>query len=184
MKKADAHWLINSDVLYWPTIFTYWCDMNYHKVETVNAVKKQIIWCNSHIRVNNQIIYNKKAHLEGINIVNDLLKPNNEFKTLQEIQELTQGIDWLQYNSIIMAIPKKWKNILRTNYGHTDSYKYLYDKSSATKPTPIIYKTLVYKPTQLRFWYDRWAKLIPEMEYTAFHKVFQQLYCVTISTKL
>lgn len=47
----------------------------------------------------------------GIYCINDLLKDDGSFCTLQELQDKhKQNSHFLEYNGLIYAIPQKWKN--------------------------------------------------------------------------
>ena len=69
----------------------------------------EIIWNNKHVPVDGKTIMNKKWYNKGIIQVKDLISSNGHILTITELQEKHNvQIDFLEYQSVIIAIPKNW----------------------------------------------------------------------------
>ena len=86
-----------------------WSTFSYY-VPTSNF-KKQIIWNNSHIKVNNEIIYYEFMYSKGVVYVDDLLDVNNRFLTVNCFKRMF-NITYCPFTflyGIYSAIPKSWR---------------------------------------------------------------------------
>jgi hypothetical protein len=68
-------------------------------------------WFNPEIKINHQPVSYQRWTRVGIYCINDLLKDDGSFCTLQELQDKhKQNSHFLEYNGLIYVIPQKWKN--------------------------------------------------------------------------
>ena len=98
-------------------ILKHWCDYTFsEKIVTLNLVRKQTIWHNSFIRIGNELLYKKKWIDQGVFHLQDILTNNNTFLTHESFQiKFNLQCNFLDYFSIVHAIPPEWKNILINN---------------------------------------------------------------------
>jgi len=102
----------------WLEIFTEWSYLNYdHYPFTKETILHQNIWFNSHIKVGNRMVFNKKLYDSGVRYIKDIVR-NGKLLTIRELHELySVNISFLEYGGIINAIPKSWKKYIKM--GHT-----------------------------------------------------------------
>ena len=99
---------------FWAGIINTWCKYNFSgNISNWYAVCRQTIWLNSHIRVGGAPIFLKSWYDQGIVYLSDLVLENEKrFYTWQElIRKYHIGSTFLQYYSILAAIPSEWNKI-------------------------------------------------------------------------
>jgi hypothetical protein len=83
--------------------------------ESKEEIKHERLWLNTNIRIGMQPVFYKIWKEHNIKTVGDLLNNDNNFKTLEEIQE-QYGLPvrpFIEYMSLRLAIPPSWKNKLK-----------------------------------------------------------------------
>ena len=65
---------ISENKIFLKNILSAWCKINYK--ETPTCISKQIIWNNSYIKCDNNIIYYKKWHEKGIKYIEHIYDYN------------------------------------------------------------------------------------------------------------
>ena len=80
-----------------------------------NQIKTQRIWHNSHIRINNQLLFNKAWYVCGVSNINDLLIGDVFLKFEQFQRKYEVKCNFLEYYSLLHAIPDEWKKKLMNN---------------------------------------------------------------------
>ena len=76
------------------------------------SLKKEIIWNNSHIKVNDEIIYYDFMYRKGVVYVGDLLDENDRFLTINCFKRMF-GINYCPFTllyGIYSAIPSAWRS--------------------------------------------------------------------------
>ena len=95
-------------------MLTSWSTMFFGAPNSYNEVSCQYLWFNSFIRINNQIVYYKLWAQNKVLQIKDLLNDRGHFLTFQQfIHKFNLRCNFLQYYSIIHAIPTEWKRILK-----------------------------------------------------------------------
>ena len=108
--------LKNNSCKIWNTILHTWCQLNYEThIYGWNKTLCQVIWLNSEIVVNGKPIWFKQWYIQGVVYVSDLINVEEKrFLTFQEFSgKYNFTCPFLQYFSIIDAIPKRWKDTLK-----------------------------------------------------------------------
>jgi hypothetical protein len=78
-------------------------------------IRRQWLWLNKHIKINKKEIKWKSWKEHGINILHDIINNQGTFLTMTEIEEKYNiKVDFLKYNSLKDAIPKAWREQLKT----------------------------------------------------------------------
>ena len=95
---------------FWEDVLIVWSKYNYHVPETEAEISEQVLWYNSHIKINGNMLYNEKLYQTGIIYVKDLFW-DNKFPTYEEFCRIYTPIPVMEYNSLQHSIPKKWKLI-------------------------------------------------------------------------
>ena len=96
-------------------IVKVWTQHTFESDITNNQIKTQCIWHNSHIRINNQLLFTKAWHVCGVSNINDLLIGNVFFKFEQFQRKYDVKCNFLEYYSLLHAIPDEWKKKLTNN---------------------------------------------------------------------
>ena len=97
-------------------ILKTWCNMNSNsQVENIDEVAEQILWWNSNIKINKQVVFYKNYINEGVRKVKDVVNDDGTFLTYAEFKERHPGVvtNFLIYHGLISAIPRDWKSLLQ-----------------------------------------------------------------------
>ena len=100
---------------FWGKLMQTWCSYNYYEPQNANVVSGQLIWYNSLIKKNGKIFKNLIDSKAGLNYVEQLwCAEQNRFYSFDEIKKCFDiKMTWLEYASLIDAIPDYWKFLLR-----------------------------------------------------------------------
>jgi hypothetical protein len=143
-------------------IFSAWSYYSYNTPDTSLEIMNQFIWFNSHIRIDGKPTFNNRMYTAGIQYVKQLLDQNGNILNYQYfIQKYGINVNFLNYLSIINAIPPSWKVTLFENNNddnHT-AYTYSIDKiiNVKSKICKIVYaemqQSIVQEPINV---FDKW----------------------------
>ena len=116
MKENDVHMVTNKfRNTFVKEIIQSWFDYSYYNPSNIDSIRCQVIWFNSHIKVNNCTIFNNLMYDNGIIYIHQLFDENGEAISIYQIERRHAiHIDILEYYGIISAIPRPWKRILKT----------------------------------------------------------------------
>jgi hypothetical protein len=104
-----------------------WAEYTYKQPENIQDIVNQFIWLNSHIKINGKPTFHRLMYTSGIKYIKQLLDPNGNILQYQDFMtKYNIHIHFLNYYSIINAIPQQWKvkiatgdctiEIMNTNY--------------------------------------------------------------------
>jgi exonuclease III len=95
-------------------LFHFWYELHSRPPENVENILDEFIWYNKKILIAKKPIYYIQWHKKGIKRIYDIIKLNGTFYTPNELS-VRYGfhIDLMMYNSIISAVPKEWKKVIR-----------------------------------------------------------------------
>jgi hypothetical protein len=133
----------------WNEVWKTWCNENFHNPEIIDQIMNQSIWWNSNIRINGKPLYKRSWDEAGIKWIQDLItesETGKRWKTIKEIRsEYKITINTMDYNSIISAVPREWKNKLKQNEENQDEedYKLIDQLIDNKRPTKYMYEELV-----------------------------------------
>jgi hypothetical protein len=107
---------LNLDPFYWTIVKSWNIVMQKNSTEyDIFDIRRQWLWLNKHIKVNKKEINWKAWKEHGINIIHDIINNQGTFLTVREIEEKYDlKVDFLKYNSLKDAIPKLWREELKT----------------------------------------------------------------------
>jgi hypothetical protein len=106
----------NINEFYW-TIIKAWNDVNEINKLDMNVldIRKQCLWLNKHIKINKVEIKWKNWIQHNILTLHNILDNNGNFLSIEEInREYNFRCDFMQYNSLKDAIPKEWREKVKT----------------------------------------------------------------------
>lgn len=127
-------------------IALYWTQLNFTNPKNTNQVLMQVIWYNSHMTINNSLMYNERLYLAGIRTVNDIFdSQNRRFYDIRELQRKFQvNLNIMELYRIIQAIPLNWKVMLRALVESDDRVISLYEMAKKEgKISRVIYSMFI-----------------------------------------
>ena len=160
-----------------------WCTLNYY---TIDDIKSQPLFCNSHIRIANVPHWPRKSIRDAIpNFTAILHSTQKRLLTFQELQNKigSEKLNCLEYFSIKSAIPKSWVSICALSLKAPSSNTNVVTKiNKGIKPTKLFYSTKIQtKPnkfTNIRYkWEQILQKEIPDSFWC------NQVTCINSYTK-
>ena len=95
---------------FWCDVAEQWIATHYHTPCTKEDVLRQRIQMNSHIRVGNKPITVRNGWPV---LIKDIVLPDGTFASHEHLRTEFPNLTWLDYLTIIAAIPAKWKEIVK-----------------------------------------------------------------------
>ena len=89
---------------FWKDVLKSWSQYNFYGN---TRIENQIIWYNSHIKINKKIFLLRDALNNGLLYVHQLFK-DRKFKSKEQVMN-QYGLTTLRYNSLKTALPLEWK---------------------------------------------------------------------------
>ena len=167
-------------------ILKSWSCINYSN--SVENIKKQIVWNNSHIKNDYTTIFHKSLYLKGIQYIDQLFDSRLKlFHTFQymKMTYLLNTSDFLKYHTLVQSIPKTWKTNLKSDtciINNTEN-NLLKQISKMKSPNRYLYNILLNRvSTNLEIKpHTKWGQEIDNINWENIHKIpFRAL----INTKL
>jgi hypothetical protein len=91
-------------------------------------VRKQCIWLNENIQINNTPFKWNTWREKGINIIHDILDHKGDFLTPANFeQKYNFKCDFMNYNALKDAIPKEWRKLVKTTQIPADAIQFNQD---------------------------------------------------------
>jgi hypothetical protein len=95
-------------------LFHFWYELHSRPPEDAKKMLDEYIWYNKRILIDNKPIYYAHWYEQGIKKVYDIIKLDGTFYSLNELSIRHRvDIDLMKYNSVISAIPKEWKSVIK-----------------------------------------------------------------------
>ena len=108
---------------FYDQLFLTWSELRTHEPTDNEQVCREIIWYNSNIRIANKPIYYKKWEDSGINFIQDILNEQGAFAKKDYLENKYHiVIKFLEYQSLLAAIPAKWKKIIKKSNNNLGFY--------------------------------------------------------------
>ena len=100
-----------------------WASVHFSEPVGIDDIMSQVIWYNSHIKIEGKPYCNKKWYNGNIKYVNDIvISGGKRFKTIDELQnDYNIPISVMDLNQIKHAMPLKWKKTIREVVGNTNN---------------------------------------------------------------
>jgi hypothetical protein len=108
-------------------LFKTWSELKFHIPKNNEQVCREIIWHNSNILIGNKPAYYKQWENKGFNFIQDLLNEQGQLAKKEQLEnKYNLTIKFLEYESLIAALPASWKTML-TNSNNNLGYHIFYD---------------------------------------------------------
>ena len=144
---------------FWKSVVDAWSEFNYRDPQTQNEIQNQVIWYNSNIKIGDKMVLYQAWFNQGIYYIKDLMIQNRMY-TFKELREIFGScIQEMQYNSLISAIPIKWKKEIlvmnNTEEEFVSNYGMLEDKN---KWSQFVYARLNWSTSAVQKVSEWWSK--------------------------
>ena len=171
---------------FWKEVWQAWAKFNY--IPDVDKCKgqKEFLWCNSHIRVDGKPVMNKHALKNGLMYVHQLVTVDGTCKSHADVCNefhLRDCLNWLEYRSIVQAIPIQWwgKDI-------EENASTLLDQVLETPKCSVVLSKVCYVTWDTSiltdYYVKYWFNVDPHSTMQEYIKNFARLYKITSITKL
>ena len=142
-----------------------WSEINYQEnVQKREEIIKQILWVNSHIRIQNKPVFYEAAFDRGLLKIGQLIDLGGNWLSSAIIAKMF-NMSVMEANSLIAAIPKQWKKILKTQ------------KNNTSNPHLILYDEIKEKPRIVKWAYSKLNRNNSNM-YKMFQKWTKNNECI------
>ena len=139
--KEDCK-IFAKDSLFWKSVVQSWAQYNFDSPNTDTEVVNQILWYNSYIKIQGNLVFWQDWFEKGVIYLKDIIIEDKLMTKIQIETLYDLIIPVMRYNQIISAIPNEWKNMINStaceNEG-TSNYEYLVEKPKWSR---IVYKKL------------------------------------------
>ena len=181
LKCEDIKWFIQrKDNPFWYDVLAAWCKYNYCADP---SQQKQVLWCNSLIRIGGKPILLSKCVEKGLIYVDQLYSGRSCISAIAAARDFNLNV--MEYNSIISAIPGS----LKTRYTSGDSattppqeYVKLIGRANMTQ---VVYRSLANTNPMVTNKCEKWNQ---ELEINLSNQEFVQhvrrIYVTTNNPKL
>ena len=167
-------------------ILVSWSNLAFSENPPERYIHNQVIWNNSCIRINGEVIFKRTWINKGVLKMHHLLNEQGTFLTHSEFKNKYEiKCNFLEFFSIISAIPPQWKRVLRNPQTQNKNYQeeLIFDTKKASKVCRFIHRKCVDKLLQVPKAQEKWNQILsdPVTNWT-------QIYIIpvksTLSTKL
>ena len=162
---------------FWHGLLYAWFDYSFHEPQSSEDVLNECIWYNSGIKVQGRPVKNLVTH--EVQKIRDLRK-DDRFLTYMELCQNHPGVrdqlSWIQYYSIIAAIPDRWKFYLNNSVNpsiHVPKYMCVRDN---IKPSRWIYHDMIKSDKVLYRVSTHWTKIFGvNLDINGYRYLFQNI---------
>ena len=103
---------------FWQKVLEICSSIQQNPATTPEKSLLQTIWYNKNIKIANKSVFFKQWHSCGIFYINDLIKDDGTFLSLQEFNEAYNlNVNFLNHLRIQNAIPNEWRRTIEM-FGH------------------------------------------------------------------
>ncbi len=180
--KNDAVY-VNSMTSFYEQILSAWFEYQSIKPQTAKEIRDEILWNNRFILIDNKPVWYKKWHKKGIICLRDLLNEEGRLLTREHLnQKFNVNANYLEYLSLVKAIPKEWWLKLKT-CNNAPSHHVDFQCKVEMLKSKSIYTTLLERLIKQPSSIEKWISLFPYLHDDDFSELFTIPKTVT-ETKL
>ena len=165
--------------VFWFDVLKAWSIFNYDP--KLNVETDQVLWYNSHIRVNGKIFLWQRCYAAGLIYVSQLFAGGEIISVRTALSSFNLSL--MDFNSLVSAIPKEWRRSFRNSQlPIKTTYDWVVTKKNITN---IVYRTLTTDESALVKKCELWqCELNDTMGLKVYLSHFRSLHCVTNVPKL
>ena len=175
---------------FWKDVFMAWSKVVKSHQPTNNIdLMESVIWYNDNIRVGKKTMYYRHWVKNGVLFVNDLIKENGTFLSLDEFRKIYNiRTNFLEYGAIINALKKSCNHCLKNNNKQAQRPFKPYNFKFITldiKGSRRLYDSLISSKEVKRKFIDKWeSKLDISYTFKKWSVIFLIPFKCTVDTKL
>ena len=94
-------------------IIQVWSELTQNTPQTANQIRNEFLWNNRFILINHKSVWWRNWHDQGLNRTENILTPDGAFVPYNDLAQ-KHIIDYRSYISLLDAISKDWKKILKS----------------------------------------------------------------------
>ena len=85
-----------------------------YKISTFQDIVDQLLWLNSHIKYNKDVLYGPSLVQQGLMLISDILTADHKLPTLAQ-PNVKFNLEWQEYiyDKLISAIPIEWRTLIQ-----------------------------------------------------------------------
>ena len=180
ISEKDVKLLFSQEIL-WNQALAAWASV--HFTDSIqNNYSSQILWLNSHIRINKKPVLWKEWINKGLLYVNQILDEEGKllpFDVVKNQFNLNQN-DWMRYTALTKAVPKDWfgkkENVVSTT---------LYDKCVAHKSVAkFVYRKMLEDKSVINKYWSYWDDNGVSFDFEDYELAFAKWHDLTKNVKL
>ena len=188
LHAEDIPGLFGTDT-FWAQVITAWAELNHHMPDSKTEVLHEILWFNSHIRINDSPIVLYNYIQAGIIKITDIWEEvQNRFLTHEELcRHYNVSVNWLEYRGLISSIPKSWITILLAEVGDNEATPPtdIYEELCGAKQIPrTVYDLLISDCDSVIKYREAWSRIGVELEEEEYKTLFREIRLCTKDPKL
>ena len=189
-KKLDCS-VTKHNTKFYTQVLSAWLDIYNQAITTLDDILNEYILYNQLIKIEKNMLNEKYLDIQNTNLqIFDLLDTNGKFLTLTQLKQTTNSdLTQMKYNSLISAIPKTWKHIIKDKFSITDntvriSHEPYLKINTIQKPlskitNKQIYLTLISKHIKPPTAIDTWINIFPFLELQDWTTIYRTSFEVT-----
>ena len=114
--RFDMSYLINYKSDFYKQVLNAWYQLKDFKCVNASDVRREFIWLNKNIIVENKPLFIKRMYQNCICTINDILDNEGNFLPLEYLTlKFNVNISVMDYNSIKASIPLVWRKLVRSS---------------------------------------------------------------------
>ena len=185
----DVFELVKIYSSFWQDVIKSWCSFQFNDPYRIQEIAEQVIWLNSHIKIQKKLIFNKSMFNVDIWYIKDLMDNGVLLNYMNfKIKYPNIKVNYVVYYGIIEAIPASWRLKLRNVNNLQPMVHDKLHKITNTKGTisSWVYQNLISKFAKFpQNTVTKWDNIL-ETNFAEpdWKTVFSNIYHTTISTNL
>ena len=170
---------------FWTQVLIAWSKVHFEYPVGVEQIKNQIIWYNSHLRIDGAPIWSKKLFDRGIIYLGQLVEKNTFLSFEQFQSRFNIKLPFTMYYGILKAIPENWVETIRKTDPIQVNDQMLFDRlKNSQKLTNCLYILWIDTENLLYYQSCKWENEIPNIKMEVFTNAVVKIPKLTISVKL
>lgn len=171
---------------FWYDVLKSWAATNFFNPTGTQQICEQILWMNSHIRINNKISINMEMFNAGIVRVKDVLNANLQLMSIEDFRTRYPAVNYLGYISVLNSLPEEWRKCLRNQeqavVNNSSKFTYVERGEPIVR---IVYDSLHTNVYLLENKWNRWGRILCEEFFpNDFIMIVRKVWSVTQFSKL
>ena len=163
---------------FWVQVLAAWSKINFHHPTSRQEARSELVWRNSHIKIQGQTVKWWHWWSKGILQVGDLFEEDGSLIPATGLP----GVNWLEHRALVEAIPQSFKQLLQESHPGSNT-RPLFDRlKQLKKPNRTVYDLLTAWNIPWKKYVKRWP--INYFDEDIYKSAFPRLFRITNTPKL